>query len=100
MTFSGLRNPVRVGIKEKACSNELESKAGDNSNEQIQKTPNTLKNYYMIVDADEKFNQLMNFLQAKKKEKIMLFVSTCAGVDYFSKILPPMLKYSKVQYTH
>ena len=96
--FSGLRNPVRVAIKEKSCTNELASDGEDTSSEQIQKTPATLTNYYMIVDANEKFNQLMNFLQAHKKEKIMLFVSTCAGVDYFSKILPPLLKYSQVQY--
>ena len=87
---------MRVSIKEKSSNTELDTETGDGGSEQIQKTPNTLKNYYMIVEADEKFNQLMNFLQAKKKEKIMLFVSTCAGVDYFSKILPPLLKYSKV----
>ena len=92
---AGLRNPVRVAIKEKTCTNETLS-VGENSDEKIQKTPATLKNYYMIVEANEKFNQLMNFLQAHKKEKLMLFVSTCAGVDYFSKILPPLLKYSQV----
>lgn len=50
----------------------------------------------MIVEPDEKFNQLITFLKAHWKEKIMLFVSTCAGVDYFSKILPPLLKHSQV----
>ena len=87
---AGLRNPVRVTIKEKLVSGDRENE------EQIQRTPATLKNYYMIVEANEKFNQLLDFLQRRRKEKIMLFVSTCASVDYFSKILPPLLKYSQV----
>ena len=92
---AGLRNPVRVAIKEKACPNV--DAVDETSEGQIQRTPAMLKNYYMIVEANEKLNQLMYFLQAHRKEKIMLFVSTCAGVDYFSKILPPMLKKSTVQ---
>ncbi|KAL4225163.1 ATP-dependent RNA helicase ddx55 [Mactra antiquata] len=89
---AGLRNPVRVSIKEKA-------RVQDFSND-IQKTPSTLNNYYMIVESDEKLNQLVKFIQTHRRQKIMLFLSTCAGVDYFSKILPPLLKKSQVYCTH
>lgn len=83
---AGLRNPVRVNVKEK--------KREDGKMEQ--RTPSTLKNFYMIVESDEKFNQMMNFIQARKKEKIMIFFSTCAGVDYFSKMLQLLLKNTQV----
>lgn len=83
---AGLRNPVRVNVKEK--------KRDDGKMEQ--RTPSTLENFYMIVESDEKFNQMMNFIQARKKEKIMIFLSTCAGVDYFSKMLQLLLKNTQV----
>lgn len=83
---AGLRNPVRVNVKEK--------KRVDGKMEQ--RTPSTLENFYMIVESDEKFNQMMNFIQARKKEKIMIFFSTCAGVDYFSKMLQLLLKNTQV----
>ena len=37
---AGLRNPVRISVKEKTGVNEEES---------VQKTPSTLKNYYMVI---------------------------------------------------
>jgi superfamily II DNA/RNA helicase len=47
----------------------------------VQRTPSTLQNYYIVADSDEKFNQLMDFLQCHKEEKVMIFFSTCAGLD-------------------
>lgn len=84
---AGLRNPVRVNVKEK--------KKDDGKMEQ--RTPSTLQNFYMIVESDQKFNQMMNFIQARRKEKIMIFFSTCAGVDYFSKMLQLILKNTQVR---
>ncbi|XP_045175115.2 ATP-dependent RNA helicase DDX55-like isoform X2 [Mercenaria mercenaria] len=91
---AGLRNPVRVSIKEKARTQD--SLSGD----EIQRTPSTLKNYYMILNSDEKLNQLVAFIQSHRKQKIMVFLSTCAGVDYFSKILQPLLKKSQLYCIH
>uniref|UniRef100_A0A0B6ZBN1 ATP-dependent RNA helicase n=1 Tax=Arion vulgaris TaxID=1028688 RepID=A0A0B6ZBN1_9EUPU len=64
---AGLRNPLQIIVKEKT------TKDGYN-----QKTPALLKNYYMFVEADEKMNQLVRFLKLHKKEKILVFFSTCA----------------------
>nr|XP_009664927.1 PREDICTED: ATP-dependent RNA helicase DDX55 isoform X2 [Struthio camelus australis] len=61
---AGLRNPVRISVKEKGV-------AASNT----QKTPTRLENYYMICKADEKFNQLVHFLRQHKQEKHLVFFS-------------------------
>ncbi|XP_013082410.2 ATP-dependent RNA helicase DDX55-like [Biomphalaria glabrata] len=86
---AGLRNPLQIKVKEKP------SLSGSS-----QKTPMMLKNYYMLVEADEKFSQLVHFLQHHKKEKIMIFFSTCACVDYFSKCLQQILKKMQILMIH
>ncbi|KAK3101528.1 hypothetical protein FSP39_004227 [Pinctada imbricata] len=88
---AGLRNPVRINVKEKKTKD---------SPEVSQRTPSTLDNFYMIVESDKKFNQLMYFLQQHKKEKVMMFISTCAGVEYFSKLLQLLLKNTQVLCIH
>ncbi|XP_059172002.1 ATP-dependent RNA helicase DDX55-like [Physella acuta] len=86
---AGLRNPLQITVKEKP------NKAGN-----IQKTPSSLENYYMLVEGDEKFSQLVRFLQEHKKDKIMVFFSTCASVDYFSKCLQQILKKCEILLIH
>lgn len=84
---AGLRNPVRVTIKEKPSSESVAS----------QRTPAALHNMYMLVKAEDKLEQLVAFITAHRKHKIMLFLSTCAAVDYFSRILPHLVTVSQVQ---
>ncbi|KAK7089702.1 ATP-dependent RNA helicase DDX55-like isoform X2 [Littorina saxatilis] len=86
---AGLRNPLRVTVKEKRLTANSE-----------QRTPTSLLNYYMIVEADEKFSQLVTFLKSHGKEKILLFFSTCACVDYFSKCLQEIVKQMQVLSIH
>jgi len=78
---AGLRNPVCISVKEKNVSNEL-----------AQKSPSTLSNYYMMCEAGHKFNQLVGLLRQWKSDKVLVFFSTCACVDYFSKLLDELLK--------
>ncbi|RUS77792.1 hypothetical protein EGW08_014456 [Elysia chlorotica] len=78
---AGLRNPMQITVKEKS----REANGG-------QRTPSSLKNYYMLMEADQKFSQLVQFLSSRRKEKVMVFFSTCACVDYFSKCLEIILK--------
>ncbi|XP_073169499.1 ATP-dependent RNA helicase DDX55 isoform X3 [Lepidochelys kempii] len=61
---AGLRNPVRISVKEKGVAASS-----------TQKTPTRLENYYMICKADEKFNQLVHFLRRHKQEKHLVFFS-------------------------
>ncbi|CAH1801905.1 unnamed protein product [Owenia fusiformis] len=86
---AGLRNPVRVAVKE----NQIDD-------EQTQRTPSTLQNFYMICEADEKFNYLMDFLRCHQNDKCMIFYSTCASVDYFSKAIKSLLKNTEVLCIH
>ncbi|XP_071472219.1 ATP-dependent RNA helicase DDX55 isoform X3 [Marmota flaviventris] len=61
---AGLRNPVRISVKEKGVAASS-----------TQKTPSRLENYYMVCKADEKFNQLVHFLRNHKQEKHLVFFS-------------------------
>ncbi|XP_070619254.1 ATP-dependent RNA helicase DDX55 [Erythrolamprus reginae] len=86
---AGLRNPVRISVKEKGM-------AASNT----QKTPTRLQNYYMICKADEKFNQLLHFLRQHKPEKHLVFFSTCACVEYYGKALESLIKNVKILCIH
>ncbi|KAL8180171.1 UNVERIFIED_CONTAM: ATP-dependent RNA helicase ddx55 [Gekko kuhli] len=86
---AGLRNPVRISVKEKGV---LASNA--------QKTPTRLQNYYMICKADEKFNQLVHFLRHHKSEKHLVFFSTCACVEYYGKALESLIKNATIMCIH
>nr|XP_004668548.1 ATP-dependent RNA helicase DDX55 isoform X1 [Jaculus jaculus] len=78
---AGLRNPVRISVKEKGVAASS-----------TQKTPSRLENYYMVCKADEKFNQLVHFLRNHKQEKHLVFFSTCACVEYYGKALEALVK--------
>uniref|UniRef100_A0A6J0UC31 ATP-dependent RNA helicase n=1 Tax=Pogona vitticeps TaxID=103695 RepID=A0A6J0UC31_9SAUR len=86
---AGLRNPVRISVKEKGV-------AASNT----QKTPTRLQNYYMICKADDKFNQLVHFLRQHKPEKHLVFFSTCACVEYYGKALESLVKNVKIMCIH
>uniref|UniRef100_A0AAR2LDR3 ATP-dependent RNA helicase n=1 Tax=Pygocentrus nattereri TaxID=42514 RepID=A0AAR2LDR3_PYGNA len=75
---AGLRNPVRITVKEKGVAASS-----------VQKTPARLSNYYTVKD---KFNTLVAFLRQHKHEKQLVFFSTCACVEYFGKALEVLVK--------
>ncbi|XP_041059552.1 ATP-dependent RNA helicase DDX55 isoform X2 [Carcharodon carcharias] len=86
---AGLRNPVRIMVKEKGV-------AADNT----QKTPVQLRNYYMTCRVDEKFNQLVAFLRRHKQEKHLVFFSTCACVEYYGTALDAFVKNVRIMCIH
>nr|XP_034345123.1 ATP-dependent RNA helicase DDX55 isoform X2 [Arvicanthis niloticus] len=86
---AGLRNPVRISVKEKGVAASS-----------TQKTPSRLENYYMICKAEEKFNQLVHFLRSRQQEKHLVFFSTCACVEYYGKALEALLKRVKILCIH
>uniref|UniRef100_A0A6Q2YX69 ATP-dependent RNA helicase n=1 Tax=Esox lucius TaxID=8010 RepID=A0A6Q2YX69_ESOLU len=61
---AGLRNPVRITVKEKGVAASC-----------MQKTPARLCNYYIICRAEDKFNSLVAFLRHHKHEKQLVFFS-------------------------
>nr|CAD7263732.1 unnamed protein product [Timema shepardi] len=82
---AGLRNPVIVSVKEKN-SNRLAA------GEEALSTPLTLCNHYMMCEADAKLATLLGFVRAHGSKKYMLFLSTCACVEYFTVVLKALLK--------
>ncbi|XP_030376076.1 probable ATP-dependent RNA helicase DDX55 homolog [Scaptodrosophila lebanonensis] len=74
---AGLRNPVLVSVKEKATVS----------------TPARLQNFYKIVEPDQKFLALLQFLRSASARagKVMVFFPTCACVEYWAETLPPLL---------
>lgn len=69
---AGLRNPVSVVVRDK---------------NQRTRQPASLENFYWIVETDRKLQALMTFVRKYSQEKILIFFSTCACVDYFSLLL-------------
>ena len=59
-------------------------------------TPVNLKNFYSICDPSQKFAILVHFLKKQfendKTNKVIVFFSTCASVEYFSLLLQRLLK--------
>ncbi|CAN0000141.1 unnamed protein product, partial [Phaeothamnion confervicola] len=53
----------------------------------IQATPSTLDNWYLFCRPEEKLGLLVRFLQRQKACKVIVFLATCASVDFFSKVL-------------
>ncbi|XP_034752008.1 ATP-dependent RNA helicase DDX55 [Etheostoma cragini] len=86
---AGLRNPVRITVKEKG----VEATAS-------QKTPSRLSNYYTICRSEDKFNNLVAFLRQHKHEKNLVFFSTCACVEYYGRALETLVKKVTVHCIH
>ncbi|SAM01604.1 hypothetical protein [Absidia glauca] len=79
---AGLRNPVRVVVKVE----DLSSKGN------TQRTPASLEISYGICDADQKWTQVIRLLETELDQpegarKFIIYVATCACVDYFFKLL-------------
>ncbi|KAM6975481.1 ATP-dependent RNA helicase DDX55 [Tautogolabrus adspersus] len=86
---AGLRNPVRITVKEKGVAASA-----------VQKTPSRLSNYYTICKAEDKFNNLVTFLRQHKHEKNLVFFSTCACVEYYGRALETLVKKVTVHCIH
>lgn len=84
---AGLRNPLQVKVKENEAT-------GD------EKTPLSLQNFFMVCEEDKKFATLVTLLKERETEKTMIFLSTCACVEYFSVVLRALIKNIKILSLH
>ena len=50
------------------------------------RTPHQLENFYMVCEARQKLATLIHILRerAARGQKVMVFLSTCAMVEYFA----------------
>ncbi|KAI1084879.1 ATP-dependent rRNA helicase spb4 [Whalleya microplaca] len=81
----GLRNPVKIAVKVKSL------KTGGVIEEK--RTPASLQMSYLITPASHKLPSLVQLLEKldPRPQKSIVFLSTCAAVDYFAHILPVLL---------
>ncbi|KAG5492823.1 hypothetical protein JKF63_01403 [Porcisia hertigi] len=81
---AGMRNPVSVTVR----VNSLNSANVDMAKPQI---PEQLSNYYAFARASEKLDRLVEFLAAHKDEKVLVYVMTCASVEWLYEALATVL---------
>jgi ATP-dependent RNA helicase DDX55/SPB4 len=77
---AGMRNPVTIAVKLQGTSSAS------------QVTPSTLKNYFAVAEYDERPGYLVNFLNKHSSDKVIVFVATCACVDYYSNMFAHIAK--------
>ena len=88
---AGLRNPVWVNV---AITNQPQQQEQQQEQQQPneQATPSSLTNYYLVTPIDEKLSRLVAFLRSHPQQKTIVFFLTCACVEFFGKVLSPMLQ--------
>ena len=81
----GLRNPVKVAVKVKNL------RTGGVVEERT--VPASLQMTYLVTPASRKLPALSRLLGTldPRPQKTIVFLSTCAAVDYFSAVLPGLL---------
>ncbi|KAK7518157.1 ATP-dependent rRNA helicase-like protein spb4 [Phyllosticta citriasiana] len=78
----GLRNPVRIAVRVKSSSGALDKK-----------TPAFLQMTYLLTPPSHKIPAIGKLLSGitPTPQRAIIFLSTCASVDYFQHVLPALL---------
>ena len=78
----GLRNPVKIAVKVRGLDGKED-----------QKTPASLQMSYMVTPASQKMPAVFSILSNLDPlpYKTIIYLSTCAAVDYWQHILPSLL---------
>ena len=81
----GLRNPVKIEVKVKMKK--------DGAILEDRRTPASLQMTYLVKPASQKLPALAQLLERLpvRPQRSIVFLSTCAAVDYFQHILPELL---------
>lgn len=82
---AGMRNPVSVTVRVQAHQAQ-EQRSG------LVSTPTTLMNWYTVNEYNDRPEALVRFLNEHRSEKVIIFVSTCACVDYFAAAFGRLVK--------
>lgn len=81
---AGMRNPVSVTVR----LSSLNSAATDSAKPQI---PEQLSNSYAFARASEKLDRLLEYLATHKDAKVLIYVMTCASVEWLYEALATVL---------
>ena len=78
----GLRNPVKIQVKVKGANGEVD-----------RRTPSSLQMSYLVTPSSHKLPALSKILSSLEPipTKTIVYLSTCAAVDYFQHVLPSIL---------
>ncbi|RMD41531.1 hypothetical protein DV735_g3623, partial [Chaetothyriales sp. CBS 134920] len=78
----GLRNPVRIAVRVKSATGALDKR-----------TPASLQMTYLVTPPARKWPQLASLLAnlTPTPLRTIVYLSTCAAVDYFQSLLPSIL---------
>lgn len=91
---SGLRNPIRVNLSQLDNKKQLSS---DCDNSKRLPMPNNLTSFYYICDSyAQKLATLITLVTTEDYKKVLVFLSTCAQVDYFAGCLENEFKERKM----
>ena len=80
---AGMRNPVTVTVKVQRGLG-LGEVLGGGTSARAQATPSTLENLFAICNYENRPGQLCRFLRSHSEEKTIVFVATCACVEFYS----------------
>lgn len=96
---SGMRNPVAVTVRNAASNRGVQSSSSEATEENPQKPqiPNRLSNYFAFAKASMKLERLLSFLEDHKSTKVLVYVMTCASVEWMYKALSILLPADAVQ---
>lgn len=93
---SGLRNPIRVNVNQ---LNHRKSKRDTSNTCDIYKSlpmPEKLTNFFHVCESyAHKLGVLIELLKSNEYKKVLVFISTCSQIDYFSRVIEKELKGSK-----
>lgn len=80
----GLRNPVKIAVKVKSLNGE------------DKRTPASLQMTYLLTRPPEKIPALLSLLERldPKPQKTIIYLSTCAAVDYFQHLISAVLPHT------
>ncbi|RDX56555.1 DEAD-domain-containing protein [Lentinus brumalis] len=90
----GLRNPARIVVKVQSKKTKGTAK-GTRELIEERRIPANLHNYYMSCSASEKMLQLTRIIrhevETQGSSRFIVYFATCACVDYFYRVLAPLL---------
>ena len=87
-----MRNPVSITVEVAMSDVSLISSIDQSQSlSSALRTPISLENWFIKAEYDQRLGILVDFLNHHSTEKIIVFVSTCACVDYYSSVFSAMI---------
>lgn len=89
---AGMRNPVSIKVRVASLGTmgEVQSKP---------QIPERLSNFYAVTSPDQKLDRLMAFLKKHSGEKVLIYLMTCAAVDWMFEALSKVLVQDRAVYS-